>query len=764
MARRTERAGNLPAEPTSFIGRRRELAELRKKFASARLISLVGPGGVGKSRLAIRVATDLRRAFKDGSWLVELAEVRDPDLVACALLAALDLRDQAAEPVAVLLSYLRDRELLLVVDNCEHLLDAAAQLVGEIVRAAPAVRVVATSREPLSVPGEHLVPVPPLDLPSDRPDQPLNQVRHNEAVSLFVERADAASGTFVLTQANQFSIAAICRQLDGLPLAIELAAVRTRVLTPEQILERLTDRFELLTGGGRAAVPRHQTLRTTIDWSYDLLAPDERVLLRRLCVFAGRFTLDDVEGVCMTDDEPAAEALRLVSSLVDKSLLIKEDIRGVACYRLHETMREYAALKLRDPAEQETIELRCTDHYVSTCRRRAVAPRERLLDWLEWVDLEIDNIRGVLRRCLTHSDSSRGLEIARSLGWYWFTRATTEGTWWLDQLMALKGGDPATRAWALFMRGFLAVLQGDPTAAGPALQRVAVAARQTGRDLLLSASLTMGSIAANMAGDRVNARRLLDEAQQVTEPLGDPTSTLGLIQAQAFNGFFEGDLATVRSVATEGVRISRETGDVYRLTMMLMNRGLGALFEGDLDESRPLFAEALRSAREVDDRVAEFYLLDALGCHAASSGKAALAARLLGAAETIRTGAGATAMPFLAPLLDQATETASAALGPVSFEAEFQAGRALGRDDAIRLALGESARAFAAGSRRAESALGKREMEVARLVGEGLTNKQIGARLFISQSTVASHVRGILNKLGFNSRAQIAGWAASANQ
>jgi predicted ATPase/DNA-binding CsgD family transcriptional regulator len=762
MARRTQHPRNLPAEPTSFIGRRRELAEIRRKLAGARLISLVGPGGVGKSRLGLRVATDLGRGFKDGSWLVELAEVGDPDLVVYAMLAALDLRDQAATgPAALLLGYLRDKELLLLVDNCEHLRGAAAQLVGDLIRAAPGVRVIATSREPLGVHGESVVPVPPLDLPSARPDQPLQQLGQNEAVMLFVERAEAASGRFELTAANRSAVVDICRHLDGLPLAIELAAVRTRVLTPEQILERLTDRFGLLTAGGRAALPRHQTLRTAIDWSHDQLAPAERVLLRRLCVFAGRFTLDDVESVCITDGEPAAQALDLTSSLVDKSLVIKEDARSVACYRMHESMREYAGLKLREAGEQQAIELRCADYYVSACRRRTADSRDRLLVWLDWMDIEIDNIRAVLRRCLTQGDSSRGMEITRSLGWYWFTRAATEGGRWLDQLLALGVADPATDAWALFMRGFLAILQGDPATAGPALESAIPAARRTGQDRLLSDSLTMASIAANMSGDRLTARRRLAEAQELTPRLEDPTATLGQIQAQAFNAFFEGDLATVRSVSTEGIRISRETGDIYRLTMMLMNRGTAALFGSDFDESRPFLAEALRCARDIDDRVAAFYLLNALGCQAAGSGQAATAARLLGAAETIERGAGARIMPFMTPLLDRAREAAAAALGPARFEAEFRAGCALGRDDAIRLALGESTRVVAAGSSGADAVLGKRETEVARLVAEGLTNKEIGARLLISESTVSSHVRNILNKLGFNSRAQIASWSAS---
>src|ERR1700693_4047252 len=393
MVRPSHRPGNLPAETTSFIGRRHELAELRKKLTTARLVSLVGPGGVGKSRLAIRIATDLGRGFAAGAWLVALAEVRDAGLVANAAVAALDLRDQAAtEPLQILVSHLQDKQLLLVLDNCEHLVEAAGQLVAEVLRAAPNVRVITTSREPLQVLGEHVVPVPPLELPPGDETVALSQLRQNEAVMLFTERAAAASGTFELTDSNQAAVVHLCRRLDGLPLAIELAAVRTRVLTAEQILERLTDRFALLTGGARAALTRHQTLRTTIDWSYDLLGGGEQALLRRLCVFAGRFTLEDVESVCTSEDLAAPEMLDMLTSLVDKSLVTKEDVKSIACYRLHETMREYATLKLRDGHEQETLSERCLEYYRTTCLRFADQARYRLLDFLGWADLEIEKI------------------------------------------------------------------------------------------------------------------------------------------------------------------------------------------------------------------------------------------------------------------------------------------------------------------------------------------------------------------------------------
>jgi predicted ATPase/DNA-binding CsgD family transcriptional regulator len=766
MARPIHRPGNLPAEATSFIGRRRVLSELRTKLATARLVTLVGPGGVGKTRLAIRAATDLARAFPGGAWIIELADIRDPGLVPNAVLAALDLRDQAATgPAAVVLSYLREKELLLLLDNCEHLLEASAVLVSDVLSVAPRVKVIATSREPLSVAGEHVLPVPPLELPRAEPTEPLDQLRLNESVELFTERASAASGGFELTAANRAAVVDVCRRLDGLPLAIELAAVRTRVLSPEQIRDRLTDRFGLLTGGDRAALPRHQTLRTTIEWSHELLAPDEKTLLRRLCVFAGRFTLEDVESVCTSDDLPGARSLDLLSSLLDKSLVSKEETRGPACYRLHETMREFASLKLRDAGEEDVLEERCTEYYVSTCRRMADGARYALVEWLEWMDLEIEDIRSVLRRCLVHADISRGMDLAASLRWFWYTRATTEGVRWLDAFFAIGRGDPEPQARAEYLRGMLAVLLVDPVAATPALERAAAADREAGRLRPLTESLSMASIAANMAGDRASARRLLDEAETVSTGLAEVGASLAVLQARAFAGQFEGDLEAVRCASSEGERLSREAGDLYGLKTWLLHLGTVALITGDLASARPLLAEALRIAHQIDDRVQLSYLLDALGCLAARTGPPRLAARLLGAADTVRAGAGNRVMPYLAPQLAQARASAIAALGASRFEAESEAGRRLSRDAAVRLALGGSEGAAVAAPEPAGAGpLSKREDEVARLIADGLTNKEIGARLFISEHTVDSHVRGILNKLGFDSRARIAAWVASSTE
>jgi predicted ATPase/DNA-binding CsgD family transcriptional regulator len=765
MAKPARRAGNLPAEATSFVGRRRELAELRRKLAGARLVSLVGPGGVGKTRLALRAAANLSRGFPAGAWWVELAEVREPALVANAVLAALDLRDQAGtEPLVLLLAHLRERQLLLVLDNCEHLLEATAALAAEVVRAASGVRLIATSREPLSAPGEHVLPVPPLELPSTDAAEPLDRLRQNEAVMLFVERAEAASGAFELTAANRGPVADLCRRLDGLPLAIELAAVRTRILAVEQILERLSDRFGLLTGGGHAALPRHKTLETAIDWSYELLSAAEQTLLRRLCVFAGKFTLEDVEGVCTSGEVPAGKTLELLSSLVDKSLVIKEEVRGVACHRLHETMREYAAQKVRDANEDADLLERCTGYYLSAAQRLAPEARFRLPDWLGWMDLEIDNIRSVLRRCLAESDSMRGIQLATSLGWFWITRATTEGVRWLDQLLASGPGDPETLGWSYFIRGFLAVLQGDWTAARPALEKAMSASRQAAQPVQLANSLAMASIAENMAGDRSSALRLLAEADAVAADLDDVPTKVAVLQARALNALFEGDSATLKLVSTEGARLSREVGDLYALHMMNLNLGGAALLVGDLEESKGRYRESLRIAYRIDDRIGQYYLLAALAHHAAVAGKAKTAAQLLGASEKIRIGAGATVMPAMSPIIAQAEDAASSALGASRFEAELEVGKRLSRDDAVSMALGEPVHEGNEGTYgTGVGLLAKREAEVARLVADGLTNKQIGARLFISERTVDSHIRSILNKLGFNSRAQIAVWISSTS-
>jgi predicted ATPase/DNA-binding CsgD family transcriptional regulator len=780
MARPRRRLGNLPAETTSFVGRRRELADVRSALATARVVSLVGPGGVGKTRLALRASTDLGRGFADGAWWVDLAEIRDGALVSSAAVAALDLRDQAAaEPLQILSTYLRDRELLLVFDNCEHVLDASAGLAAEVLRAAPGVRMIATSREPLQVPGERVVPVPPLDLPAAGDEQPISRLLQNEAVMLFSERAAAATGSFELSASNRSAVVGLCRRLDGLPLAIELAAVRMRVLTVEQILDRLTDRFALLTGGGRAALPRQQTLRTTIDWSHDLLTAPEQELLRRLCVFAGRFTVDDVETVFAIGNAFGGQTLDLLAALVDKSLVVRDDAFGVACYRLHETMREYAGVKLQEAGEAEWLDDVFVEYYRTQTRdRRAVLLREiqavlqartpgpkRTAEWLQWLDLEIDNIRSALHKCVAASDWRRGLELATSIGYYWVTRGTTESIRWFDDLIAAADGSADVPARAYYFRGWLSILKGDPEAARPWLAKAVDAARGAGERPQLSESLSLASTAERLAGDRAAARRLLDEAGTVTSGLDHYPASIGLIHARAVHALVEGDIAAAEAASSEGARLSREVGDLYYLERMLMNLGLVAVAAGDLAVSRSRFVEGLRIARQADDRLGQSVLLRQLGGHAAASGQPRVAARLLGAADAIGAAAGASAMGPVEPELARARDAAIEALGAARFETEYTAGSRLSRETALRLALGEADEVDAGAGEHVDTGpLSKREVDVARLVAEGLGNREIAARLFISERTVTTHVGNILNKLGFDSRVQIANWMATSER
>ncbi len=758
------------------MGRRREAGELRNALAKSRLVTLVGPGGVGKTRLALRAATELGRSFADGAWWVDLAEVREAALVSSAAVGAMDLRDQAeAEPLQILTAHVQDKEVLLVFDNCEHVLDASAALIASLLRAAPGVRVIATSREPLQVQGERVVPVPPLDLPPLGDEQPIARLLQNEAVMLFVERAVAASGAFELRPSNRAAVVGLCRRLDGLPLAIELAAVRMRVLTVEQILDRLSDRFALLTGGGRAALPRQQTLRTTIDWSHDLLAPVEQVLLRRLCVFAGRFTVDDVEGVLAADATSRGDALDLLSALVDKSMVMREEGFGVACYRLHETMREYAALKLEQARETQWLDDVFVEYYRTATRdRRAELLRdihavfrsrgsgpERTLEWLAWLDLEIDNIRSALQKCLATSDWRRGLELGTAIGYYWITRGTTESIRWFEDLLAAANGSPETPARAYYFRGWLSLLKGDPEAARPWLGRAIDAARTSGSRAELSESLSLASAAARATGDRDAARQLLDEAASVTAGLDHYPAWMGLLQARTAEALTEGDLAAAETASQEGARLSRDVGDLYYLERMLRNLGLVGMEAGDVAAARVRFMDGLRIARQADDRLGQSVLLRELAGHAAATSQPRLAARLLGAADVLGARAGASAAGSGEPEVMRVREAAVEALGLREFEIDYALGSGMEREAALRLALGEASDGEATAREHVDPGpLSKREIEVARLIAEGLGNREIAARLFISERTVTTHVGNILNKLGFDSRVQVASWLA----
>jgi predicted ATPase len=468
--------GNLPVELSSFVGRRGELAEVKRLLAGSRMVTLTGIGGVGKTRLALRAAAELRRAFRDGVWLVQLDQLRDQALVAQAVAGVLGLQDRAGyASAATLADYLAGRQLLLVLDNCEHLVDAAAKLADLLLRAAPGLRVLTTSRESLNMTAETVLAVPPLRAPEAGRWLTLAELARFPAVSLFTERAAQVVAGFTLTEANMAAVAGICRQLEGLPLAIELAAAWLPVLSPEQIDTRLGDRLGLLTRGGRTLPARQQTLRASIEWSYELCGQAERLLWARLSVFAGGFELDAAEGIC-TDHRLAAEdVLELLAALAGKSVLIAAHGEGVARYRLPETLREYGQERLQESGEYTALRRRHRDWHEELARRVDI-------DWLSPQIAELTarlfrehaNVQAAQDFCQTEpGEAEAGLRIAVHVWFFfcWISGYVSEGQYRLGHVLAQAREPTGWRAQGLLLASFLAAVSGERDAVQPLLEQ-----------------------------------------------------------------------------------------------------------------------------------------------------------------------------------------------------------------------------------------------------------------------------------------------------
>src|SRR6266705_1472439 len=477
--------GKLPAESTSFVGRRRLLTDVKAAFATTRLLTLVGPGGVGKTRLALRAAADLRRTVHDGAWFIDLAGLEDPHLVPNAFISGLGLADKSGQwPTSLLVTHLASREALIVLDNCEHLLDAVAVLADVVLKEAGGVRLLATSRQPLGISGERVLQVPPLSLPGEGSGS-----AESEAVALFLARSADAGIQLEETDATRQLVSDLCRHLDGMPLALELAAVRLRTIGLKDLIDRWTDRFGLLTGGSRAALPRQQTLMAAIDWSHDLLSGQEKAALRRLAVFPADFGLDAAEAVAEGTSIHRSGVLELLSSLTEKSFVVRMPATAVARYRMHETMREYGLLKLRETDEEAAAVKALIRFYSDLCGvAEAAAQSVHLVEGLKRMDSEADNVRAALRHCLNGPDHALGMSMVGSLLWYWTARATSEGAYWLDLFLERREADLLALARALYARGFMAMTQGDATTAQAILDEAEVNARTVG-DLPLVARI-----------------------------------------------------------------------------------------------------------------------------------------------------------------------------------------------------------------------------------------------------------------------------------
>jgi non-specific serine/threonine protein kinase len=601
---------NLPAPLTSFVGREQEVGQVRSLLATSRLVTLTGTGGCGKTRLALHVAAEVVGGYPNGVWLVELAALGDPSLVPQAVATALGVRDEPGQPLrATLLAALRARRLLLVLDNCEHLLDACAHLADALLQACSDLCILATSREALGIVGEVSWRVPSLTVPVATPRGPAD-VLACESARLFCERARAVDPAFAVTGQNAAALAEICRRLDGIPLALELAAARVRVLSVERIAARLDDRFRLLTGGSRTALARQQTLRAAIDWSYNLLSDPERQLVRRLAVFVGGCSLEAVEAVCGGDGIAGDEVLDLLSALVDKSLVLADRRDGVESYRLLETIRQYAGEKLREAGEADAVRARHRAWYrelVERAERELSGPRQRL--WLDRIEGEYDNLRAVLEGSVADPTFLEdGLRMARALERLWIARGYLgEGRHLLAALLASAVAIPAVRGSAarmaaLYAASFLAFFQGDFAASGSLAEECLALARDLGDERgIWYAVDNLVSVALNQ-GDYPRATALSIDVLAAMQRLEDRNG-IGIAQFElAILARLQGEYQRAVVLCEKCLALWREAGDLWFIAQVLSNLGLTRYQQGQYSGARGHFVEALALRRELDDR------------------------------------------------------------------------------------------------------------------------------------------------------------------
>jgi predicted ATPase/DNA-binding CsgD family transcriptional regulator len=748
------------------VGRRRELSEVRRLLESSRLVTLTGPGGVGKTRLAVQVAGRVQRAFGDGVWLVEVAPVADPELVAGAVAGVLGVADRTPRSaLAGLAGYLEDKQLLLVLDNCEHLVEACGRLAERLLSVAAGLRVLTTSREALRVGGEQVMPVPPLSTP-DAGSLPRGDLDEFEAVRLFAERAKAVQSTFEITPGNRMAVAELCQRLDGLPLAIELATPWLRVLPIEQILVRLEDRFALPTSGSRVTPQRQRTLRATMDWSYGLCAPAEQAMWARVSEFAGGFDLPAAEAVCAGDGIDPDEVFELIAGLVDKSLLMREPGEGAdaARYALLETVRQYGQQQLIASGQAATLRRRHRDYYRSLARQAAadrVSPRE--VEWLLRLRRELPNLRLAMESGLAEPGAAHSaLEIAVAMQDLWYGGGRyREGQRWLTRALALDPRPTAVRAIALGAAGELTLLLGDVPAGERMLAEARTLADRLG-DPSVGAFVTLMLGAAMVlvrSPDLAGGLVLTEQGLTAARATGDlRTVSLCLLNAGTMSAFL-GDRRAV-GFAEQMRMLGESCGAEWTRSWGLIMLALVRWQQGDREEAAAPAREALPVLRLVHDSWGAGACLALLAWAAAASGRHRYAARLLGACETIKRRGGtplAETGPFVAHHAHCESD-ALRALGDAAYTAAFNQGVHSTLDEAITHALGD--RSPRRPTQSAGELLTRREEQIAALVAEGLTNKDIATRLVISQRTAESHIEHILAKLGFTARAQIAGWVS----
>lgn len=752
--------GNLPLELTSFVGRRRELSAAKEQLSDSRLLTLTGIGGVGKTRLALRLASDVRAGYADGRWLVELGELLDASLLVDVVAAALGVRNQSTRSMdEALVEFLAPRQLLIVLDNCEHIIDAVARLVETLLRTCPDLRILATSREPLAIDGESVLRVPSLTVPGKDHVPELMGVTRYEAVTLFEERAGAAVPGFVVTDDNLDTVVQICRQLEGLPLAIELAAARLRAMSVVQILQRLTDRYKLLTLGSRAAPTRQHTLRLCIDWSHELCTPTEQKVWARLSVFAGSFELDAAEEVCSVGLSPE-ELLDTLASLVDKSILGREEHGLLVRFRMLETLREFGREKAR--ASGEYLDL-CRRHY--DWYRQLVFAAEadwissRQLEWIARLDREQPNVREALEFALSDAKPENvdfALEIAAALFPFWLSRNLLgEGRYWLDRSLADDLPRPTVHCVkALYADSVLANIQGD-LSAGAALVAAGQSLTKDMSDPVSVARIAHAEgLLALYSGEPTRASECLEQALEVFSARGDVAVQVWILMMLGMSYALHGETARAIACHEQVLSITEARGESVYRSYSLWAMGVADFLQGGTGHAIQHLEQCLRLCRLVDEPLVTGVALEVLAWIAGKTQHTERAVVLMGAAETLCAEVGSSPILFreLRGDHEDCERLARRELGEQVFDSVRRKGARLTSADAIDYALGEGRHTP---PERVVPTLTKRERQVAELVAQGLTNKAIAAKLAISPRTVQGHVEHVLAKLGLTARSQI---------
>jgi predicted ATPase/DNA-binding CsgD family transcriptional regulator/Tfp pilus assembly protein PilF/DNA-binding XRE family transcriptional regulator len=725
---------NLPLPISSFIGREHEREQLQQLLGTTRLLTVTGPGGIGKTRLALAVAAELVATHRDGVWLVNLAAVHAPELVPFALATVLGHRERPGEAVLdALVIYLSNRELLLVLDNCEHLIDGCASLAERLLSGCPRVKLLATSRERLRIAGEVTWRVPPLAAPDRELARVGSDFRDYPAVQLFVERAKAVQADFALGPASASAVAAICARLAGLPLALELAAARVSALSVAQLLARLDDSFQLLVGGSRTAPTRQQTMRATLDWSHGLLAGPEQAVFRRLAVFAGGWTLEAAEAVCTFGDIGRSDVLDLLSQLIEKSLVSMDEQDGRSRYHLLEPVRQYARERLVASDELDMLRRRHASYFSGLAEaqeRGANLGGAQRASAVQVIESEYRNLQAALQYALDTGDADLGLRLAWSLQHVWkFFLPLGEGQLWLDQLLRLPGAEAPTpaRAVALLTAGWLAwFARGDDAAAATYYAEGLSLAHQVGDAWIISVALSDQGIVAEFRGDNLAARGYWEAALAVTQTGGDRIAEAIALNNLGRLTIAEGNYAAGRTRCEQALGLAREVGDLWVTSMVLEALGLAALAQGELATARSLAQECLsldpspprrlkeralrtlinvgiadrcttdvrRDAMDLltlvlDSRsvgVAGAGIVETFAGVAALLGRPDVALRLVGAAEAAWEASGANNLPVYHTLRDRWLVPLCGGLPEEDAQRWWAGGRALSLDDAVALA------------------------------------------------------------------------------